>query len=259
MFYKSKDKTISYTVYLINLLTQNLIEKNLLYPKKRLFLSISTGQDSSFLFLFFLILKTQWNLYYGIIWFNHLWQKDSFYTFFQIMYYCLIWKNAIYISISPYQFYTEKESRIWRDDCNKRFNNFYNYHFIVTGHTGTDRIETLFFQLIRGTGFGGLRCLAWNKTKTIKYPSEIQISIFHSIKFYTLFKLQNKIYKQRVNNLRRKLFQNKTCFYKNRITKKILYNWTDFSNAGLCQDYIGYGNDNSTMFEKRTLLWKNIY
>ena len=259
MFYKSKDRTITYTVYLINLLTQNLIEKNLLSPQKKLFLSISTGQDSSFLFLFFLILKTQWHLSYGIIWFNHLWQKDSFYTFFQIMHYCLIWNNPIYICLSPYQFYTEKESRTWRDDCNKRFNNFYNYNFIVNGHTGTDRIETLFFQLIRGMGSSGLHCLAWNKTKTIKYPSEIHISIFQSIKFFTLFKLQNK---HRLYNVRRPICHYKQCFYKNRITTHISYNWKKFSNVLICQDSLGDGNYNSITSKKNILVGRvyiNIY
>jgi tRNA(Ile)-lysidine synthase len=38
-----------------------------------------------------------------------------------------------------------------------------HYNCIVTGHTASDRAETLLYNLIRGTGADGLQALTWRR------------------------------------------------------------------------------------------------
>lgn len=186
------EKRMNYIVHLLHLLSDSLIKKNLIQSNGKILVSISAGQDSIFLYILFLLLKRQWNLYFGLIWFNHFWQKDSFYNFFHLTKLQILWNNPFYILLAPYKIYTEKESRFWRQESSTRLSKFYNYDRISIAHTGSDRIETLFFQLIRGTGSSGIRSLAWAICQNVKYPAEIHISIFYSVSFFNIFLLQNR-------------------------------------------------------------------
>jgi tRNA(Ile)-lysidine synthase TilS/MesJ len=69
-----------------------------------------------------------------------------------------------YLSLPSENIFSEQKSRTWRYCQFERISNFYNYNIIFTGHTSTDRIETILIQLLRGTSTRGLSTLNWKRT-----------------------------------------------------------------------------------------------
>nr|YP_009104922.1 hypothetical chloroplast RF62 [Watanabea reniformis]AIT93625.1 hypothetical chloroplast RF62 [Watanabea reniformis] len=61
--------------------------------------------------------------------------------------------------------FTEKNARDWRHRLNQRICFFYNYNFCVQGHNGSDRVETVLFNLMRGSGKNGVCALQWTHSR----------------------------------------------------------------------------------------------
>jgi tRNA(Ile)-lysidine synthase len=59
---------------------------------------------------------------------------------------------------------TEAAARSWRYQTLWAISTKNNYNLIVTGHTATDRAETLLYNLMRGSGADGLQALTWKRT-----------------------------------------------------------------------------------------------
>jgi len=81
-----KKKYTKYTDF-INHFHELINTKKLLLPNQKTLISISGGQDSTCLLVLILQLKNQWNLYFGSVWCNHLWQLDCFFTMKHISFY----------------------------------------------------------------------------------------------------------------------------------------------------------------------------
>lgn len=58
---------------------------------------------------------------------------------------------------------TEAAAREWRYQVLTEIAQSNNYDYIVTGHTKSDRAETLLYNLIRGSGSDGLQALTWQR------------------------------------------------------------------------------------------------
>jgi tRNA(Ile)-lysidine synthase TilS/MesJ len=130
------------------------------------------------------------------------------------------------LSLCPYWLSAEKEARNWRHSMLQRTAHFYKFSSIYFGHTETDRLETLLFQLLRGSGIQGVHSIQWKRE--IKF-----FSFFLSkFSFFTLKKdksylLENIILKRPLMGITRL----ETCFVCNgwRIPS-----YSDNSNASLC-------------------------
>ena len=72
----------------------------------------------------------------------------------------------------------ESAARTWRHNMVQRVAGFYQYRAVWTGHTGSDRIETLLFNLMRGSGKRGLSSLHWSRFLTPCYPEMCHLSNF---------------------------------------------------------------------------------
>ena len=154
------------TIELVNFLHQLLIKKKLLKSNQSLILAISGGQDSISLLFIFIQLKDQWNWKLSIIYCNHLWQKDSFYTMLHLFKLSYLLDLPLYLAVTLQKVLTEQKARNWRSLTFQRITGFYLFSVIVTGHSKSDRIETGFFNLFRGSGTQGVSSLNWTKVKT---------------------------------------------------------------------------------------------
>jgi tRNA(Ile)-lysidine synthase TilS/MesJ len=158
MIQKSKLKK---SVELVNLVHKNLNAKKILLPHQSVLLSVSGGQDSICLLLLFIQLRRQWSLLLGIVWCNHLWQKDSFYTMYHLVKVSISLRIPCYFLITSKSVWNEEKARQWRQDSIHRICSFYKYKTYTLGHSGSDRIESVLFHLIRGSGTQGLSTLKW--------------------------------------------------------------------------------------------------
>lgn len=129
-------------------------------------LAISGGQDSISLLFILIQLKDQWNWKLSIIYCNHLWQKDSFYTMLHLFKLSYLLNLPLYLAVTLQKVLTEQKARNWRSLTFQRITGFYLFSVIVTGHSKSDRIETGFFNLFRGSGTQGVGSLNWTKVKT---------------------------------------------------------------------------------------------
>ena len=74
--------------------------------------------------------------------------------------------------------FSEVQGRDWRFRCMTRLYIAEQFALLVLGHTATDRAETAFLQLIRGTSFHGILSLKVNKTFKSLYPKYFNYSAF---------------------------------------------------------------------------------
>lgn len=149
------------TINLINQTHLTITKQNVVSPTQFILITISGGQDSLCLFFILLHLKKQWKWRFGLLYCNHFWQIDSFYINSLICKLGFFFLLPAYLSVPSENIFSEQKSRTWRYGQFERLSNFYKYDIIFTGHTSTDKIETVLLQLLRGTGTRGLSTLDW--------------------------------------------------------------------------------------------------
>ena len=157
-----KQKTIK-TIELVNFLHHLINEKKLLISNQSIVLAVSGGQDSICLFFIFLQLKTQWGWNFSLVYCNHLWQKDSFYTMLHLFKLAYLLNVPVYFTITLQKVLSEQKARNWRSLTFQRITQFYLFNVIVTGHSKSDQIETGLFNIFRGSGTKGVSSLNWRK------------------------------------------------------------------------------------------------
>nr|AIT93540.1 hypothetical chloroplast RF62 [Prasiolopsis sp. SAG 84.81] len=135
---------------LLNTINANIDTENNIKTKESILIAVSGGQDSICLFFIFIQLKKQWHWSFGIIYCNHLWQKNSFFSGSLILKIAYMFTVSIYYVTTTDKIFSEKDSRKWRYTIFYRILAFYNYTIISSGHTESDKIETILFQFIRG-------------------------------------------------------------------------------------------------------------
>lgn len=152
-------------ILFIKKINKFIFNKNLLNIKKLYILTISGGQDSICLLFFFYIIKKQFQIKIYIFNCNHLWQYDNFRQSVQLRQLCFLFQLKFFQIISNNFLFTEQEARIWRLKNFYRYGFFFNGNLLVTGHSATDRIETFFLNLIRGSSLSGLQ--SFNEKKKL--------------------------------------------------------------------------------------------
>ncbi|MHC5724600.1 MAG: tRNA lysidine(34) synthetase TilS, partial [Nostoc sp.] len=76
------------------------------------------------------------------------------------------WGISFYLETAIAPVNSEAAARDWRYQALSAIAQANNYQYIVTGHTASDRAETLLYNLIRGTGADGLQALTWQRPLT---------------------------------------------------------------------------------------------
>nr|WKT07805.1 hypothetical chloroplast RF62 [Klebsormidium sp. TAA2-JRJ3pt] len=144
-------------------INQSLIERSLVFERQSLLVAISGGQDSSCLLQALRTLCPLWEWNLAVIYCDHAWfdLKPQSYSKMSQLACC----NQIkyYQSIAPSRAFGETKSRAWRYESFVRVGKAHNYFQIITGHTATDRAETLLYTILRGSSQRGLQSLSWQR------------------------------------------------------------------------------------------------
>jgi tRNA(Ile)-lysidine synthase len=150
-------------LYLLYKINNAIVERNLLKPNQKILIAVSGGQDSICLVRILFQLKQKWNWEVGIIHCDHRWNSSSKFQAKHVMNLAARLKVDYYEGITVGPVKTEGMSRIWRYGIIQTVAISNNYTAIVTGHSASDRIETLLYNLIRGSGLHGLQSIRWKR------------------------------------------------------------------------------------------------
>lgn len=142
-----------------------LLTRGLLEPQSRLLVAVSGGQDSLCLIKLLLDLQYKWGWELAIAHCDHRWTKDVGIAdhVAQIAQSLAI---PFYLKVAGEVTQTEAAARLWRYQSLIEIATENRFEKIVTGHTQSDRAETLLYNLIRGSGADGLQALTWRRALT---------------------------------------------------------------------------------------------
>jgi tRNA(Ile)-lysidine synthase len=146
---------------------RTLRQRSLLQPNQRVLVAVSGGQDSLCLAKLLLDLQPKWGWQLAIAHCNHRWRSDSTANAEYVEQLAIAWQVPSYSQavedslLKTVQ--SEAGARIWRYQALTAIAQQHNFSGIVTGHTASDRAETLLYNLMRGSGTDGLQALTWQR------------------------------------------------------------------------------------------------
>ncbi len=149
-----------------NQLHQTLRQRKLLPENQRILIAVSGGQDSLSLAKLLLDLQSKWSWYLAVAHCDHKWRADSEANANYVRKLATNWQLPFYLETADRIYKSEAEARKWRYQTFGKIALESNFQYIVTGHTASDRAETLLYNLIRGSGTDGLQALTWQRPLT---------------------------------------------------------------------------------------------
>lgn len=188
----------SLIILVLKRIARDALKKRLFFNRKKILIAMSGGQDSITCLFFIFLIRNQLKLEIGSSNCNHLFQRDSFYCSLNNLNQLYAVNGKYYLSICPYWLYTEKKARDWRHSVLQWTASFHEFSCIYFGHTGTDRLETLLFQLLRGSGIQGIHSIQWKSNRVSRSFFLNRFSIFKVKK--DLLRKKN-ICKHNINNI----------------------------------------------------------
>lgn len=157
MIYKSNWKPLHAQLH------RTLRQRKLLPKNQPILIAVSGGQDSLCLSKLLLDLQPKWGWALGIAHCDHQWRTDSEANAKHVEKLAQNWQLPFYLQTANQILNSEAQARDWRYQALSTIAQKYNYQYIVTGHTMSDRAETLLYNLTRGTGADGLQSLTWQR------------------------------------------------------------------------------------------------
>ena len=143
---------------------RTLRQRQLLPKNQRLLIAVSGGQDSLCLSKLLLDLQVKWQWQLAIAHCDHQWRPDSEANANHVEKLAKTWQIPFYSQTADRCLKSEAQARQWRYQALSSIAQEQHYPYIVTGHTTSDRAETLLYNLIRGSGADGLQSLTWQRS-----------------------------------------------------------------------------------------------
>ena len=141
-----------------------LLRKKVLLPKgSHILMAVSGGQDSLCLARLLSDLSPKWQWSLGLVHCDHRWRPDSAENSTHVLQLARSWDIPAWAAIAESPPDSEAAARQWRYETFSQLASSHGYSYVVTGHTASDRAETVLYNLIRGTGLDGLGTLAWQR------------------------------------------------------------------------------------------------
>lgn len=135
----------------------------MLPQQARSLVAVSGGQDSLCLIHLLLDLQPKWGWQLAIAHCNHRWRSDADANAEYVQHLAHTWQLPYYEATADVELTSEATARQWRYTVLVELAQVQGYTTVVTGHTASDRTETLLYNLIRGSGSDGLQALTWQR------------------------------------------------------------------------------------------------
>ncbi|MDY6784993.1 MAG: tRNA lysidine(34) synthetase TilS [Cyanobacteriota bacterium] len=138
-------------------------QRQLLEWEQRVLVAVSGGQDSLCLLELLLHLQSKWNWTLAVAHCDHGWSTDAGIAA-HVEEIARSHQLPFYLKTARDLEETEAAARVWRYEALVEMAREGEYTEIVTGHTMSDRAETLLYNLVRGAGTDGLQALGWKRS-----------------------------------------------------------------------------------------------
>ena len=139
---------------------------DLLPREARLLVAVSGGQDSLCLAKLLLMQQAKFNWNLIIAHCDHQWRNDSSANADHVEKIAMDWGIPFCLRIAESPPRSEAHAREWRYAMLVEMAKTNQCVCVVTGHTRSDRVETLLYNLMRGSGADGLASLTWRRSLT---------------------------------------------------------------------------------------------
>ncbi len=126
-------------------------------------MAVSGGQDSLCLAKLLLDLRPKWHWQLAMVHCDHGWRSDSAENAAHVARLAQQWQMTCFVETAQALPTTEAAARSWRYSVFATLARKHHYHHVVTGHTATDRAETVLYNLLRGSGADGIQALSWQR------------------------------------------------------------------------------------------------
>ena len=146
-------------------LHKTLRRRAFLPSKARVLIAVSGGQDSLCLGKLLLDLRSKWYWQLAIAHCDHQWSTDKGIAQ-RVSQIAQSWNLPFYLKLAGTLKETEAAARKWRYQALIEIARAERFNYIVTGHTKSDRAETLLYNIIRGSGADGMAALTWKRALT---------------------------------------------------------------------------------------------
>lgn len=142
---------------------QKLRQTGWIPPAATLVVAVSGGQDSLCLLKLLIDLQSKWRWQLAVLHCDHRWREDSAANAEFVRALCDRWQISCQVVRAESAPRTEAEARQWRYQTLEAAAIAHHAAHVITGHTATDRAETLLYNLMRGSGADGLQALVWQR------------------------------------------------------------------------------------------------
>ena len=141
-------------------------QRELLPRHAHLLIAVSGGQDSLCLAKLLQMQQAKYDWRLTIAHCDHRWRADSAANADHVRQLAQDWGLDFCMreAISPMR--SEAAARQWRYKMLIEMAKSIQSHHVVTGHTRSDRVETLLYNLMRGSGADGLAAIPWRRSLT---------------------------------------------------------------------------------------------
>ena len=146
-------------------LHKTLRQRQLLNKDSHLLIAVSGGQDSLCLLKLLIDLQKKWNWTLAVAHCDHRWSTDNGISD-RVEHIAQRWQLPFYLKIAEVVTETEAAAREWRYQALVDIATEIGFKQILTGHTQSDRAETMLYNLMRGAGTDGLQALSWQRALT---------------------------------------------------------------------------------------------
>ncbi|MEM6425708.1 MAG: tRNA lysidine(34) synthetase TilS [Cyanobacteria bacterium P01_D01_bin.128] len=151
---------------------QTLRSRQLLPARSAVMVAVSGGQDSLCLLRLLLDLQSKWRWRLTAAHCDHRWPSDDG-IFDFVAQQAARWQVPLVSASAVAPPTGESGARQWRYHTLTAMACAQNCTALVTGHTASDRAETLLFNLIRGSGLTGLKGLIWQRPLRVEDTREL--------------------------------------------------------------------------------------
>jgi tRNA(Ile)-lysidine synthase len=142
-----------------------LLRQKILLPRNSpVLMAVSGGQDSLCLARLLMDLRMHWQWSLALIHCDHRWRADSAANADYLFNLAKNWDIPAWIEVASVIPGNEAEARKWRYETFSRVARMQGYSHVVTGHTASDRAETVLYNLIRGSSLDGISSLPWQRS-----------------------------------------------------------------------------------------------